>query len=111
MTIPAVVVQARSIQDVQATVNFARQNQVRLTVKNGGHSYMGYCLNQKGIVLDLSLMSACSVDSNNMTIWLEGGVLWKDAYYKLLADDPQNIIIGGQCPTVGVSGFTLWRRA
>lgn len=35
---PVAVVQARSIEDVQATITFARQNKIRLTVKNGGHS-------------------------------------------------------------------------
>ena len=103
---PAVVAQASSVEDVQTIVNFARRNKVRLTVKNGGHSYMGYCLNENGIVLDLSLMKGCYVDSENMTVKLEGGVVWKDAYDKSLTD-PRNIIIGGQCPAVGVSGFTL----
>ena len=106
MTMPAVVVQARCVEDVQATVTFARQNEVRLTVKNGGHSYMGYCLNEKGIVLDLSPMKGCYIDSKNMTIKLRSGMVWKEAYYTYLKD-PRDIVIGGQCPNVGVSGFTL----
>ena len=77
MTMPAIVVQARFVKDVQATVMFARQNMVRLTVKNGGHSYMGYCLNEGGIVLDLSLMNESSVDYENMTVEMEAGVIWK----------------------------------
>lgn len=67
---------------------------------------MGYCLNEGGIVLDLSPMKGCYIDSDKMTVKMEGGLIWKDAYYKYLKD-PRNIIIGGQCPTVGVSGFTL----
>ncbi|KAM5349771.1 hypothetical protein ACJ41O_006276 [Fusarium nematophilum] len=41
-----------------------------------------------------------------MLVTMEGGLLWRDVYYKHL-QDKRNIIIGGQCPTVGVSGFTL----
>nr|WCO08188.1 RNase T2 protein [Pestalotiopsis microspora] len=107
MTMPAIIVVARTVEDVQATVVFARQNGVRLTVKNGGHSYMGYCLNEGGIVLDLEKLNGCSIDTDEMTITMEGGCIWKDVYYKLLQNCPENIIIGGQCPTVGVSGFTL----
>ena len=106
MTMPAVVVQAKSIEDVQAVVTFARQNKARLTVKNGGHSYMGHCLNEGGIVLDLSLMKGCYIDSKNMTIELRSGMVWRDVYNTCLKD-PRDIIIGGQCPSVGVSGFTL----
>ncbi|KAH7349160.1 hypothetical protein BKA66DRAFT_431746 [Pyrenochaeta sp. MPI-SDFR-AT-0127] len=106
MTMPSIVVVANSIEDVQATITFSVQNKVRLTVKNGGHSYMGYCLNQGGIVLDLSGMKGCYIDSDNMTITMAGGMIWKEAYYKYLKD-PSFIVIGGQCPNVGVSGFTL----
>ncbi|KAF4974533.1 hypothetical protein FZEAL_8557 [Fusarium zealandicum] len=105
-TTPAVVVQAKSVEDVRATINFARQNQVRLTVKNGGHSYMGYCLNKSGIVLDISPMRGCYIDYDKMLVEMQGGLVWKDVYYKYLKDK-RNIVIGGQCPTVGVSGFTL----
>ncbi|KAK5170486.1 uncharacterized protein LTR77_005074 [Saxophila tyrrhenica] len=106
MTMPAAVVQATSVENIQATISFARRNHVCLTVKNGGHSYMGYCLNEGGIVLDLSPMKGCYVDTGNMRISMEGGLTWKEVYYKYF-DDPRDIVIGGQCPTVGVSGFTL----
>ncbi|KXH64071.1 hypothetical protein CSAL01_01318 [Colletotrichum salicis] len=105
-TTPVVIVQAKSTNDVVSTIDFARENGLRLTVKNGGHSYMGYCLNLSGIVLDLSLMNTCHIDYDKMLIRMDGGLVWKDVYYKYLKDK-RNIVIGGQCPTVGVSGFTL----
>ncbi|KAJ1324774.1 fumiquinazoline A oxidase [Microdochium nivale] len=105
-TTPAAVVIARSIQDVRATVTFARQRGVRLTVKNGGHSYMGYCLNEGGIVLEVSGMKGCYIDDKAMTVDMDCGLLWREVYDKHLTDK-RNIVIGGQCPSVGVSGFTL----
>ncbi|PNP61485.1 hypothetical protein FNYG_13772 [Fusarium nygamai] len=41
-TTPAAVVKAKSINDVRSTIVFARKNNLRVTVKNGGHSYMGW---------------------------------------------------------------------
>ncbi|KAF5677445.1 fad linked oxidase [Fusarium circinatum] len=105
-TTPAAVVQAKSDNDVRSTIVFAHKNNLRVTVKNGGHSYMGYCLNEGGIVLDLSLMNTCHIDHKKMLIHMDAGLIWKDVYYKYL-EDKRNIVIGGQCPLVGVSGFTL----
>ncbi|KAL4724580.1 hypothetical protein ACLX1H_008021 [Fusarium chlamydosporum] len=105
-TSPAVVLVAKSVQDVKAAISFAKQNGLKLTVKNGGHSYMGYCLNKGGVVLDMSGMVRCDIDVDKMTIDMEGGLIWKDVYYKHL-EDKRNIVIGGQCAFVGVSGFTL----
>ncbi|EWZ30295.1 hypothetical protein FOXYS1_11947 [Fusarium oxysporum] len=105
-TTPAAVVKVKSVNDVRSTIAFARKNHLRVTVKNGGHSYMGYCLNEGGIVLDLSLMNTCHIDYDKMLIHMDAGLVWKDVYDKYL-QDKRNIVIGGQCPWVGVSGFTL----
>eukprot|EP01113_Clastostelium_recurvatum_P036674 TRINITY_DN5269_c0_g3_i1.p1 TRINITY_DN5269_c0_g3~~TRINITY_DN5269_c0_g3_i1.p1 ORF type:complete len:730 (-),score=220.77 TRINITY_DN5269_c0_g3_i1:91-2223(-) len=105
---PAVVVMAGTVEDVQTTVRVARQRGVRLTVMNGGHSYVGYCLNQGGIVLNMRLMNKVTIDEARTTITMQGGALWFEAYQALdTAAGPSYMVIGGQCPTVGVSGFTL----
>ncbi|KAJ4126966.1 hypothetical protein NW768_008587 [Fusarium equiseti] len=102
---PAVVVKARSIQDVQSTISFANQNSVKLTVKVGGHGWMGYSLNQGGMVLDMSLMNDCHIDSDNKTIQMQGGAVWGDVYDKL--QDKRDVVLSAMCASVGVSGFTL----
>ncbi|PNP61486.1 hypothetical protein FNYG_13773 [Fusarium nygamai] len=51
-------------------------------------------------------MNTCHIDDEKMLIHMDAGLLWKDVYYKYL-EDKRNIVIGGQCPWVGVSGFTL----
>ncbi|RSL69634.1 hypothetical protein CEP54_002153 [Fusarium duplospermum] len=101
-----VVVKAKSVNDVRSTLAFARQNDLCVAVKSGGHSCMGYCLNQGGIVLDLSLMNTCHIDYKKMLIHMDAGLVWRDVYNKYL-EDKRNIVIGGQCPWVGVSRFTL----
>ena len=86
---------------------FAKRFNLHPTIKNGAHSYAAYCLNQGGIVLDLSALRKVTIDMKNMTVTIQGGAVWKDVYAKLAELDPTKLVIGGQCPTVGVSGFTL----
>lgn len=40
---PIYVVNATTAQDVSATINFARDHNVRLIVKGSGHDYLGRC--------------------------------------------------------------------
>ncbi|KAI1070498.1 hypothetical protein LB507_006718 [Fusarium sp. FIESC RH6] len=102
---PAVVVKARSVQDVQSAVRFANCNSVKLTVKAGGHSFMAYCLNEGGMVLDMSAMNSCHVNNDVRTIQMDGGILFRDVYDKL--QDNRDVAITGLCGSIGFSGFTL----
>ncbi|CAG8555270.1 26872_t:CDS:1 [Dentiscutata erythropus] len=104
---PSAIVQAVTEEDVIATVLFAQKHGLKLTVKSGGHSYAGYCLNNGGIVLDISSMNKVSIDHKNMTVSIQGGAVWQDAYSLLKEKDQGLIIMGGQCPTVGASAFLL----
>ncbi|QRV82018.1 FAD-binding domain protein [Ceratobasidium sp. AG-Ba] len=102
---PAAIVQPRDTQDVVTIIKFCRANNIQFTVKNGGHSYAGYCLNKGGIVMDMGTMMQTVLADHEATI--QGGATWESVYARLVGKDRRCIIIGGQCPTVGVSGFTL----
>lgn len=104
---PACVVMAASDHDIQKTVRFARKHNSKLTVKNGGHSYAGYCLNEDGILIDLSCMKTFTIDRKNLTLTTQAGSIWLELYEGLKGEDEQYMVLGGQCPTVGVRGFTL----
>lgn len=104
---PACVVMAETNEDIQTTVQFAVKNDCKLNVKNGGHSYAGYCLNEDGIVLDLSKMCTFKIDHKELTVTTQAGATWLQLYQGLKGANEQYMIVGGQCPTVGVSGFTL----
>src|SRR5687767_4050628 len=70
---PRVVVQANGVADVQATLRFARAHGLPLTARGGGHSATGYCLNSGGVVLDLSLMTAISLDRERCLVTVQMG--------------------------------------
>jgi hypothetical protein len=103
--LPRVIVQANSVPDVQATLRFARKHGLKLTVKGGGHSAAGYCLNAGGVVLDLSLMTAIALDRKRRQVTVQMGTRWHDVYVYLIKSGTGLIPIGGGCPTVGIPGF------
>src|SRR5215208_1439174 len=55
---PQVIVQAADASDVARVVALARDTEIELAVRSGGHSPAGHCVIDGGIVLDLSAMRA-----------------------------------------------------
>ncbi|GLA55155.1 CAZyme family AA7 [Aspergillus niger] len=104
---PAAVVHAVTVWDVVAAVRFCSQEKLKLNIRSGGHSNAAHCLNDNGIVLDMRMLKKVVIQSNQERIYVSGGAVWKDVYKELHDKDPRLIVVGGQCPTVGVSGFLL----
>jgi UDP-N-acetylenolpyruvoylglucosamine reductase len=104
---PSIIVTVNSVQDVVLAMRFAQSNALPLTVKGGGHSATGYCLNTGGIAIDLSLLKKIEFDKRNNTVRVQMGALWNDVYLYLIANGDGLIPIGGGCPTVGIPGFML----
>ena len=76
-----------------------------LTVKGGGHSTAGTSSSDGGLVIDLSNMKDVRVNTDDKTIAVGGGAVWKDvdeggAAYGLAA-------VGGTVNHTGVGGLTL----
>ena len=70
---PAVVVRAVNAGDVIASVNFARENQLDLAIRGGGHSVPGFGTCDDGVVIDFSRMRGVRVDPESKTARAEGG--------------------------------------
>ena len=104
---PGAVVVPSTAEEIISIVNFARDNDIHLSIKNGGHSYAAYCLNKGGIVLDMSQFKNVEINDAGTEVTIQAGCIWNDVYDSLKGRNLANIIVGGQCPTVGVSGFTL----
>jgi hypothetical protein len=102
---PRFVVMANGTADVATSLRFAQEHGIPFTVRGGGHSAAGYCLNSSGMVLDLSLMRAIRLNEKNRHVHVQMGALWNDVYLFLMATGTGLIPIGGGCPTVGIPGF------
>jgi FAD/FMN-containing dehydrogenase len=102
---PAAVVRSRTTADVQATVRFAREHEVLLAVRGGGHSLPGLSTCDDGIVLDLSPMRAVVVDQAVCRATVEGGALLGDLDR---AGEPFGLTTpAGVVGHTGVAGLTL----
>jgi hypothetical protein len=71
---PDLIARCKSGSDVAASVDFAREQGLRLSVKGGGHSYAANSVADGGLLIDLSLMKAVGVDTEARTVTVEGGV-------------------------------------
>lgn len=104
---PGVVALCANAQDVITAYKFAIEHEMPFTVRGGGHSAAGYCLNQGGLVIDLTNMTAKRLDADRHVCWAQTGNHWRDLYIYLQNSNTGFIPIGGGCPTVGISGFML----
>lgn len=102
---PALIVRCSSTSDVVSAVNFARDNQVLLAVRGGGHNIAGLGMCDNGIVIDLSGMKAATVDPGARRVIIEGGATLGDLDAATLAHGLATPV--GINSTTGIAGLTL----
>jgi FAD/FMN-containing dehydrogenase len=87
--------------DVVLGLNWAKENQMKFCVRSGGHSYEGYSVCE-GLVMDLSLMKAVTIDSVSKTAIVQTGTKLGQMYDAVSAEG--YALVGGTCPDVGIGG-------
>ena len=102
---PRLIARCTDLADVMAVVNFARDNDLLLAVRGGGHNGAGLGVCDDGIVLDLSLMNGIRVDPAARTIRAEGGCTQGAVNH---AGSPFGLAVpAGIVSTTGIGGLTL----
>jgi FAD/FMN-containing dehydrogenase len=101
---PAAIARCRTTADVAIVVNCARENNLALAVRSGGHSVAGLSICDDGIVIDLGLMKRITVDPATRTARAGGGVLWGEFDAATQAHGLHTP--GGRVTTTGLGGFT-----
>jgi len=102
---PGMFVMCLDVADVIASVNFARENNLLVAVRGGGHNGGGLGLCDDGLVIDLSGIKFVRVDTNNNTVRVGGGNLWGEVDH---ATHPFGLAVpAGIISTTGVGGLTL----
>jgi FAD/FMN-containing dehydrogenase len=102
---PAGIARCTGAADVIACVRFAREHDLLVSVRGGGHSIAGKAVCEGGLMIDLSLMKGIRVDPRRKTVRAETGI-------KLGEFDRETQAFGlattqGVVPTVGMAGLTL----
>ena len=102
---PALIAQCADVADVIAAVNFARDNNIIVAIRGGGHNGPGLGTVDNGLVIDLSRMNGVRVDPVNRTARVEGGAQLGDLHHA--TDAFQLATPSGIISTTGVGGITL----
>ena len=108
-------VAATSAADVAAAVDFARDNDLRLVVKGGGHSYLGtsnapdslliWTRHMNDVILhDSFTPKGCAATEGEAAVTLGAGCMWLQAYDAVTTKGGK-YVQGGGCTTVGVAGL------
>ena len=102
---PALIVQCAGVADVRETVMFAREHDLLVSIRGGGHGVTGSAVCDDGLGIDLSRMRSVRADPVTQTARAEGGATWGDFDRETQAFGLAST--GGIVPTTGVAGLTL----
>ncbi|MFI9550506.1 FAD-binding oxidoreductase [Nonomuraea endophytica] len=102
---PRMIVRAAGVADVVAAVRMARELDLEIGVRCGGHNVAGFAVPDGGLMIDLTLMGGVRVDPARRRAWVQGGAL-------LGALDRASQVYGlattaGNVSHTGVGGLTL----
>jgi FAD/FMN-containing dehydrogenase len=102
---PAAIVQVTGPADVAAAVEFGRDHDLEISVRGGGHSFAGYAVADRGLMIDLSRLCAVSVDPDARRAICGGGATWADVDGATQAH--ALAVPGGTVSHTGIGGLTL----
>jgi FAD/FMN-containing dehydrogenase len=72
---PRLIARCRNVADVRAAVRAARDLNLEIGVRCGGHSVTGLAIPDDGLMIDLTPMGAVRVDPTQKRAWVQGGAL------------------------------------
>jgi FAD/FMN-containing dehydrogenase len=102
---PALIVRPTGPEDIATAIRHAREEELPLAVRGGGHSVPGLSTCDDGLVIDLARMRGVEVDAEARTARANGGALLGEL-------DEASLPLGLVCPVgvvshTGVAGLTL----
>jgi hypothetical protein len=102
---PRLIARCIGTADVIGAVRLARERDLEIAIRGGGHNVAGTAVCDEGIVVDLSAMRAVRVDPAGRRAWVQGGALWGDVDYETQRHGLATT--GGIVSHTGVAGLTL----
>ena len=102
---PRLIARCQGVADVIRAVDFVGETDLPLAVRGGGHNVAGTAVCDDGLVIDLSEMTAVSVDPEEQTARVQAGATWADVDHETQAFGLATP--GGVVSDTGVAGLTL----
>ncbi len=115
-TQPAVICRCLSTDDAVEAVRFARETDLPIAVRGGGHHACGFSLVDRGLVIDLSMLKGVTFDPATAMATVGAGSGWRDVdratYVDVTVPGEDGLpsgyaVPGGDCPTVSNAGYSL----
>ena len=102
---PSLIVRPAGVSDVLTAVAFARDLNIPIAVRGGGHNVAGHATCDGGLVIDFREMTGIRVDPKRRTVRAEAGASW-------IAFDRECQVYGlattgGTVGSTGIAGLTL----
>ncbi|GAB2654804.1 FAD-binding oxidoreductase [Saccharopolyspora gloriosae] len=102
---PALIARCSGTADVVDAVRLARDHDLLIAVRGGGHSVAGHSIHDGALLIDLSAMRGVDVDPQRRVARVQGGATWGDV------DRETQLfglaVPGGIVSSTGVGGLTL----
>lgn len=102
---PALIARCTGVADIAGAIRLARELDLAIAVRSGGHSVAGHSVCDGGIVIDLGAMKRIRIDPITRRARVQAGATWgefdHEAQYFGLATT------GGRVSSTGVAGFAL----
>jgi FAD/FMN-containing dehydrogenase len=102
---PALIVQCKGAADVRNAVDFARESNLLVAVKCGGHSHSGKSTTDGGMMIDLTTLRSVRVDPERRIANVSGGSLLGHMDHDTMAFGL--VTTAGTVSHTGVGGLTL----
>lgn len=102
---PDVIVRPADAEDIRLAVNFARENDLPVSIKGGGHKVAGNAVGARGLMLDCSGMKNVQVDAERRVALAGAGALLVDLDVATQAHGLATPL--GVVSVTGIAGLTL----
>jgi FAD/FMN-containing dehydrogenase len=102
---PAVIARAADEHDVRTAILVAREHDLEVAVRCGGHSAPGFGTCDGGLVIDMRDIATAHVDPQRRIVRAGGGMDW--GALDAATQEHGLAVTGGRVSSTGVAGFTL----
>lgn len=102
---PALIARCTNTADVVTAIRFAREPNLLISVRGGGHNVTGHAVCERGLMIDLSSMKSVRVDPQRRIAHAEPGLNWKEL--DTATQQHGLATTGGIISSTGVAGLTL----
>jgi hypothetical protein len=102
---PALIVRCAGADDVVTALAFAREHDLLISVRGGGHNVTGNAVCEAGLMLDLTPMKRAHIEPQRRRVVAEPGLTWNDL--DTATQRHGLATTGGIVSSTGVAGLTL----